>query len=199
MNGEGFFDYRPAPFWFLNHKLEKNELKRQISLMREADVSGFFMHPRAGLLTPYGSDEWFEMISYIIEEAEKEGLKAWLYDEDPFPSGAAGGRVFFDHPEYAARSLQIKKFTPDSNGRVHGVLGQGRLLSAFAIRLDGSGVITEKRDISGAIGVVRPVYFKSTWNSSYYAVMIDEKPFPHYRAETFYPELHIDMNLEGYN
>ena len=28
-------DYYPAPFWFLNHKLEKPELLRQLKLMKE--------------------------------------------------------------------------------------------------------------------------------------------------------------------
>lgn len=46
-------DYRPAPFWFLNHKLEKEEIIRQLCLMRDCGVSGFFLHPRAGLQTPY--------------------------------------------------------------------------------------------------------------------------------------------------
>lgn len=191
------FDYRPAPFWFLNHKLEKGELKRQIKLMKAAGVSGFFIHPRAGLLTPYGSDEWFDMVGYIIGEAEKEGLKAWLYDEDPFPSGISGGRVVFDNPEYAARSIQIKKYLPDENGRVSGTVGKGRLLSAFAVRVGVSGDIEEKRDINGSIGMIRPMYFKSRWNSSYYAGMINEKPYPHFRAETFYPELRIDTVLGG--
>ena len=73
------FDYRLAPLWFLNHKLEKEEIKRQIELMKDCGISGFFMHPRAGLLTPYGSDEWFEIIKYIVEQAEIAGLKTWLY------------------------------------------------------------------------------------------------------------------------
>lgn len=36
-------DYSPAPFWFLNHKLEKEELQRQIRLMKEQDIGAFFM------------------------------------------------------------------------------------------------------------------------------------------------------------
>ena len=122
------FDYRPAPFWFLNHKLEKVEIKRQIELMKECGISGFFMCPRAGLLTSYGSYQWFELIEYIVKLAEKAGLKAWLYDEDPFPSGIAGGRVVYDNPEYAARNVIIKKLIPDNNGRIVSTLGKGRLL-----------------------------------------------------------------------
>ena len=62
--------YAPTPFWFLNHRLEANELRRQLELMKKCGVSGFFIHPRAGLLTPYGSKEWFKMVSLIVEEAD---------------------------------------------------------------------------------------------------------------------------------
>ena len=106
-------DYYPAPFWFLNHKLEKTELLRQLKLMKEQGITAFFMHPRAGLKTPYASREWFDLIRYTAIEADKLGMKAWLYDEDPFPSGPAGGRIFLEHPEYAAWGLNYGDFLPE--------------------------------------------------------------------------------------
>lgn len=197
MNDGVTFDNRPAPFWFLNHKLQKEEIERQIKLMKKSGLSGFFIHSRAGLKTPYGSDEWFNITKYIVEEAEKEGLKVWLYDEDPFPSGIAGGRVIFDHPEFAARSIAIKKILPDENGRMKASLGGGKLLSAYALQLDEDGNIRQKLDITTNVGIIRPMYLKSPWNSSYYVGIKDKKEFPHFRAETFYPELHIDVVLKG--
>ncbi|MDO8685804.1 MAG: glycosyl hydrolase, partial [Clostridiales bacterium] len=191
------FDYRPAPLWFLNHKLEKEEIKRQIGLMKNCGVSGFFMHPRAGLLTQYGSEEWFDIIKYIVELAEEAGLKAWLYDEDPFPSGIAGGWVVFDNPGYAARSVRVKKLLPDENGRVVSSLGRGRLLSVIALKTDSSGNISEFMELTGAVGIIRPKFFKTPFDCAYFAVMIDEKKYEHVRAETSYPELHIDVELEG--
>lgn len=189
------FDFRPAPFWFLNHYLEKDEIKRQIRLMKEADISGFFIHPRAGLLTPYGSEKWFELVDYMIEEAEKVGLKAWLYDEDPFPSGIAGGRVIFDDLNHVAKGLKLVKLFPDKEGRVYGAVGKGKLLSAHALKLNAEGAILESLDITGAVGVVRPTYFKFTSESTYYAVMRDELSYEHPRAETFYPELYMEAFL----
>lgn len=40
-------DYRPAPFWFLNHRLEKPELLLQLKLMAQQGIKAFFVHPRA--------------------------------------------------------------------------------------------------------------------------------------------------------
>ncbi|MGN0494109.1 MAG: hypothetical protein ACI4F7_10715, partial [Acutalibacteraceae bacterium] len=117
-------DYAPIPFWFLNHRLEKEEITRQLKLMKQSGVSGFFAHPRAGLLTPYGSESWFSMMKFIAEESEKLGLHMWLYDEDPFPSGAAGGIVFFENPEYRAKALMCRKVIPNADGVIDERLGQ---------------------------------------------------------------------------
>ena len=106
---------RPAPFWSWNDKLDKDELKRQIKEMAEKGWGSFFMHSRVGLVTPYLSDEWMEYCNLCAEEAEKYGMYAWLYDEDKWPSGFAGGVVPQD-PEYRAKELILLKkdqITPD--------------------------------------------------------------------------------------
>ena len=51
------------------------------------------MHPRTGLETPYLSDEFMELVKYADEQAREKGMLCWLYDEDRYPSGAAGGMV----------------------------------------------------------------------------------------------------------
>ncbi|MBQ7209235.1 MAG: hypothetical protein IJS01_15675 [Lentisphaeria bacterium] len=191
-------DYSPAPFWFLNHRLEKEELKRQIGLMKEQNISAFFLHPRAGLLTPYGSREWFELIRFAALEAAKVGMHAWLYDEDPFPSGAAGGRFFFDHPEYRARGLRFFDIASEG-GRVRADLGTGTLLEAAAVRTDDRGNVLEKRDLSGDVGVVRSDFFQTLWPSPYYHHLFGKETYNHYRSATAFPHLEVDVALpEGW-
>ena len=89
-------EFRGAPFWAWNGKLEESELREQIRTMKQMGLGGFFMHSRVGLNTPYLSEEWFELVAACADEAEKQGMKAWLYDEDRWPSGAAGGLVTKD-------------------------------------------------------------------------------------------------------
>ena len=89
-------EYRGAPFWAWNAKLEPERLREQIRSMKKMGMGGFFMHSRVGLKTKYLSREWFDCIAACIDEAKKEGLDAWLYDEDRWPSGAAGGIVTAD-------------------------------------------------------------------------------------------------------
>jgi hypothetical protein len=92
--------YRPLAFWSWNDDLEPAELRRQIREMRERGLGGFFMHARAGLVTPYLSQRWMECVAAAVDEARQAGLDAWLYDEDRWPSGSVGGAITALGPEW---------------------------------------------------------------------------------------------------
>ncbi|MFW6303000.1 MAG: glycosyl hydrolase [Candidatus Sumerlaeota bacterium] len=100
-------EFRGAPFWAWNGKLEPEELKRQVRIMHRMGLGGFFMHSRTGLDTEYMSEEWMDCIEATIEEAKRLKMQPWLYDEDRWPSGFAGGLVTKD-PKYRIRTLQAK-------------------------------------------------------------------------------------------
>lgn len=85
--------YRPVPFWSWNDRLEDSELIRQIREMRKQGLGGYFMHARVGLKTPYLSEDWMHRTRACILEGKRLGMGAWLYDEDKWPSGFAGGIV----------------------------------------------------------------------------------------------------------
>ena len=61
--------------------------------MKEMGFGGFFMHSRTGLETEYLGEEWFRLINRCAEYGKERGLMPWLYDEDRWPSGSAGGMV----------------------------------------------------------------------------------------------------------
>ncbi|MDF2927324.1 MAG: hypothetical protein K0R57_6238 [Paenibacillaceae bacterium] len=86
-------EYRPLSFWSWNGRLREEELRRQIMEMKEQGWGGFFMHARTGLETEYLSEEWMSMVEAAVKEASRLGLEAWLYDENGWPSGTAGGIV----------------------------------------------------------------------------------------------------------
>ena len=86
-------EYRPIPFWSWNDKLENEKLMEQIHWMKETGNGGFFMHARSGLMTEYLSEEWMQCIETCADEAGKLDMKAWLYDENGWPSGFVGGKL----------------------------------------------------------------------------------------------------------
>ena len=101
--------YRGAPFWSWNGFLEENELRLQIRQMKAAGLGGFFMHSRIGLKTPYLQKEWFEKINVCIDEAQKNGMYAYIYDEDRWPSGSAGGLATKEE-KYRQQFLRAAEF-----------------------------------------------------------------------------------------
>ena len=100
--------YRGKPFWAWNDKLNEEELRRQIRVFHEMGFGGFFMHARVGLKTEYLGQEWFELVKVCIDEAKKHRMEVWLYDEDRWPSGAAGGFVT-KNQKYQQRELIISR------------------------------------------------------------------------------------------
>ncbi|KRE82406.1 hypothetical protein ASG89_14195 [Paenibacillus sp. Soil766] len=100
--------YRSVPFWAWNDELKKEELLRQIEDMNEQGIGGFFMHSRDGLETTYLSEAWMDAVKESVAKAEELGMQAWLYDEDRWPSGSAGGRVQAQGDEYRSKGLTIE-------------------------------------------------------------------------------------------
>lgn len=51
------------------------------------------------------SEEHWQTLKAGIEACRRLGLVVWIYDEEGYPSGAAGGLVLAHHPEYEAQAL----------------------------------------------------------------------------------------------
>ncbi len=97
--------FRSIPFYSLNDSLTAEELDRQLQLMKEGGFGGSFLHSRIGLLTPYLSDYWFDMMTAGLQSSQRLGLEVWFYDEDKWPSGFAGGIVPRQNDDFRARWL----------------------------------------------------------------------------------------------
>ena len=101
--------YRNAPFWSLNDHLDGDELERQIQEMSVKGWGGFFMHSRVGLVTEYMGKEWTELVGRCVKRAGETNLGAWLYDEDKWPSGFAGGLIPTSDEKFRSRALILIK------------------------------------------------------------------------------------------
>lgn len=89
-------EYRGAPFWAWNTRLDSDVISRQAEIFREMGFSGFHVHVRTGLDTPYLKKDFMEYVKQCCRLAGEKDMLLWLYDEDRWPSGAAGGYVTGD-------------------------------------------------------------------------------------------------------
>ena len=100
-------DYGPAPLLVFNdeHEGEAGEARitRVLEGYAEVGYGGAFLHPRPGLMTEYLSARWFELIRHAVGECVRLGLVPYLYDENSYPSGYAGGHVPARIPEARSR------------------------------------------------------------------------------------------------
>jgi hypothetical protein len=104
-------DFGILPFWFLNGELDLEEMKYQLRELRDKNMYGVVFHGRYGLEMPYLSDTYLERVRFGVEEANRLGLAAWIYDEMNWPSGTADKRVLKERPDLAQRYLQCVSFT----------------------------------------------------------------------------------------
>lgn len=137
-------EYTPIPFWFLNDRLERDELKRQLADFNDKGVNAVIPHPRMGLPREpeYLSEGYFDIIEFIAETASELDMKIVLYDEAMYPSGSAHGLVVKSDPQLASCGITLT-----GNKSVNG----GRLLAEFD---DGLALVCKKTG-----GTIRGVHF----------------------------------------
>ena len=115
------------PFWSWNDKLEIRKLNEQIDWMNKNSFGGFIMHARSGLKTQYLGEEWFNCVQFCVDKAKELGMRAWVYDENGWPSGFVGGKLL-ENKDFREHFLShtIGKF--DEKAFLHYDLGSDELL-----------------------------------------------------------------------
>ena len=86
-------EYRGIPFWSWNCRVTEGLIADELKIFREMGFGGVDIHSRTGLDTEYLGEEYMKLIRYAAEKCEEMGIACWLYDDDRFPSGSAGGQV----------------------------------------------------------------------------------------------------------
>lgn len=138
-------EYRGAPFWSWNDHLRLDALRRQIRIFKQMGFGGFQMHARTGLSVPYLGAKFMDLIRKCTEEAADKRMLAWLYDEDRWPSGFAGGLVtknskhrmkylLFTRIPYSG----VRRPPPNRSNALVGREENGTLLARYAIKLESS-------------------------------------------------------------
>lgn len=151
-------EHAPIPFWFLNGDMNRTELERQLRLMHSVGIGTVVLHARQGHTVRYLSDEWFAGIRFCVETCAELGMTAWLYDEDNWPSGYAGGATLAAYPD-----------------------GQAKHLAVVAQAGDGDEVV-------GTVGdrtfVMRPTPWHPAYNPGWYTDLLDLKATEAFIAAT---------------
>jgi hypothetical protein len=99
--------YSTGPLWVWNDQLMESEIRGTLRDLAGQQVKQVWVHPRPGLMTPYLSAEWFRLWRIALDEARRLDMNVWIYDENSYPSGFAGGFVPEAMPESRGRGLSF--------------------------------------------------------------------------------------------
>jgi hypothetical protein len=185
-------EFRPSPFWSLNDELVDEELAWQVREMKDKGFGGYFMHSRVGLVTKYLSREWMLRLRTCLEEGKRVDMESWLYDEDKWPSGFAGGLVPARSEEYRAKGLEAIEI---SAADLEEAKEDRFLLAVFSLLLDERGTIKRMAQVyprgerpieGGRLFAFRvAVAGRSNWyNGESYVDLLDPKVTEAFLCET---------------
>ena len=148
-------EYRGVPFWAWNRELKEDQLLRQIDYFKEMGMGGYHIHARNGLATEYMGEEFMRLVRASHDKGAQNHMLTWLYDEDRYPSGMAGGLVTEGREDLA---LSYLLFTPYAYGEipvekrvsraVETCKENGKLLGRWAVQLDSRGYLLSYRRLN---------------------------------------------------
>ncbi len=161
-------EYRGTPFWAWNCKLNKELLTRQIEYLKEMGFGGFHMHSRSGMATEYLSEDFFELVKACADKAKKEDMLAYLYDEDRWPSGSAGGLLTKDKKN-RQRYIIFTKNTEENHADMKTAYETGKTchIASFKVELNKDGTLKSYEKTDEAPGAWN-VYFKTCGDDPWY-------------------------------
>lgn len=148
-------EYRGAPFWSWNCKVTKEMIDKQIEVYHQMGVGGFTIHCRTGLETPYMSEEFLDLVAYCNERAKEKGMLCYLYDEDRYASGAAGG-VVTENVRFRQRAMflsqRLQEEMCDSQDEYEAQIDagdkpRGYYLTSYRVVLDTDGYLQEYQQV----------------------------------------------------
>ncbi|MGO8928911.1 MAG: glycosyl hydrolase [Limisphaerales bacterium] len=102
-------EYSTGPLWVWNDMLTEQQIRDTLRDLAGQKVKQVWVHPRPGLMTPYLSKDWFRLWKVALKEAERLDMNVWIYDENSYPSGFAGGWVPELMPESRGRGLAFRE------------------------------------------------------------------------------------------
>ncbi|WP_139995559.1 hypothetical protein [Paenibacillus paridis] len=100
--------------WAINDALRLEELTRQLDDLKAAGMTGVVFHPRFYPNQPdYMGTEYLATVSELILYAKKIEMTFWIYDENGWPSGTAGGEVLARLPDSRCHWVEWKLNSED--------------------------------------------------------------------------------------
>ncbi|MEN3357495.1 MAG: hypothetical protein V7637_1477, partial [Mycobacteriales bacterium] len=177
-------DSRPTMLWFWNGAVTAGLIDSQLAELRARGIDSAVIFPfdTPNLQPAFFTEGWFSLVGHALREAQRYGMKLWLFNDDYFSSGRGahlvvnggtlGGRTLPPHPELREQRVSRTRTTVTGPTTVSlvpsptGLSVQSGQLVVDAARLNGVATLkagaawsdytlsSHFRPTSGAVGFV---------------------------------------------
>lgn len=127
VRGEGFDpeafvdpagDTRPMVYWYWTGNVTPAVVDAQMAELRDKGINEAVLFPYGGdkMQPAFFTEAWFDIVEHVLREAERTGMRIWLFNDSNFPSGKAGGiianggtvgdKTYEPSPELRLKALQ---------------------------------------------------------------------------------------------
>ncbi|WP_328457260.1 glycosyl hydrolase [Amycolatopsis sp. NBC_00438] len=88
-------DSSPAIYWYWNNTITSDITDQQMAGMRAKGVYEAVIFPLGGdsMKPVFLSEDWFTLVGHVLREAQRTGMKMWLFNDNNFPSGRGANYV----------------------------------------------------------------------------------------------------------
>ncbi|WP_326809791.1 glycosyl hydrolase [Streptomyces scopuliridis] len=149
----------PLVLWFWNGTVTPALVDATLADMRGKGVTEVLVFPfdTPALRPVFFTEAWFDIIEHTLREADRHHMRLWLFDDDFFPSGRAGGfvvnggtvgdRTYRPRPDLRAKNLSRSSLDVDGGTSVtlaaRALTVAGGRLSVDAASYDGVRVLAK--------------------------------------------------------
>ncbi|MFC7726515.1 glycosyl hydrolase [Nocardioides sp. GCM10028917] len=155
-------DSRPSVYWYWTGTVTADVVDAQMAELRDKGIHEAVLFPYGGpgMKPAYFTEAWFDIVEHVLREAERTGMRIWLFNDSNFPSGKAGGIIanggtvgdttYEPSPELRLKALQRSTrvvegpATIDPNESSGLSIAEGRLVVDAAIRQGGHPLVAGK-------------------------------------------------------
>jgi hypothetical protein len=151
--------YSSAPFWVWNDLITEDQVIDTLQSFAAQSIKQVIVHPRPGLMTPYLSADWFRLWKLALNQAERLDMDLWIYDENSYPSGFAGGFVPDAMPEARGRGLALRETSGVPKWKPENVavyLLKDQSYEDVSARLRGGETLSEGRYLEAGVARSQP-------------------------------------------
>lgn len=185
-------EYRGTPFWAWNCRVTEGLIDEQLEIFKKMGFGGVHLHPRTGMENDYLGSEYMKLVRHADEKAKEKGMLIWLYDEDRYPSGSAGG-IVTEKLEFRARHLLLTRerktdmcesIEEFERKVVEGGKPAGYFLTAYRIKTV-DGCLVSYRQIEGEIPELDTVQDEKKEGKLWLAYVELMRESPWYNDQTY--------------